>query len=297
MYQKNIFIKLLAVIFLIFSLPCSFAKEISRELNYDGLFSEKNWKIVADGVEIKEIALHRPDWYGIGLRKEDVEKETGFIDRVQKVNIKILRIDPKNTVLRLVYCHDYGEKMGADIRDLVKKSGAIGAVTGGYYDYEKDKKSLKPVGILTADGREISKWLAGINGVFLVKKDRTAEIIYKENYKKSPDILQAVQAGPVLVKDGEIRIDKPSVFNEFKLLPRTAIGLTKEKKILMLASETGFNGLSLYELAEVMKRLGCNDSLNLDGGPSAQMFFGNKNIELYVKGAGKIINAIGIFQR
>lgn len=294
---KKILIKLFVIFLLGGSLQFSFAKEISRELNYDGLFPEKDWKKVVDGVEVKEIALHRPNWYGIGLRKEDAEKETGFIDKVQKVNIKILRIDPKKTVLRLLYCHEYGEKTGADIKDLVKKSGAIGAVTGGYFDYEKDKKSLKPVGILTVDGKEISKWLAGVNGVFLVGKDGTAEIIYKGSYRNSPDILQAVQAGPVLVKDGEIRIDKPSVFNEFKLLPRTAIGLTKEKKVLMLACETGFNGLSLYELAEVMKRLGCNDSLNCDGGPSAQMFLGNKENEIYVRGVGKIINAIGFFKK
>ncbi|OGL44020.1 MAG: hypothetical protein A2W05_07385 [Candidatus Schekmanbacteria bacterium RBG_16_38_10] len=295
MSSKKISIKLFAILFFGIFLQLSFAEEISRELNYKELSPEKNWKKVTEGVEVKEISLHRPNWYGIGLRKEDLEK--GILEKIQKINIKVLRIDQQKTDLRLLYCNDYGENTGADIKDLVKKSGAIGAVTGGYFDYEKDRKNLKPVGILTVDGREISKWLAGVNGVFLVKKDGTAEIIYKGNYKKSHDVLQAVQAGPVLVKDGEIKIDKPSVFNEFKLLPRTAIGLTKEKKILMLACETGFNGLSLYELAEVMKGLGSNDSMNCDGGPSAQMFLKDKNTEVYVKGAGRIINAIGVFKR
>jgi len=296
MFKKRL-IKRILLFLLIYPLQVSPATDLSRELTYDELTPDTGWKIVAGGVEVKEVFLHRPNWYGMGVRKEDIKGEKIFVDEIQKINIKVLRIDPKKVRISLIYCHDYGEKSGADIKSLVKKSGAIGALTGGYYDYEKDQRTLKPVGILTVNSRQVSKWLAGGSGIFMVKKNGSVEIIPKEKYEHSPDILHAVQAGPILVKDGEIKINKPPVFNEFKILPRTAIGLTKEKKIIMLACETGFNGLSLDELAEIMKRLKCTEALNLDGGPSAQMFLAYKNMEVYVRGTGKIIDAIGFFQK
>ncbi|KKR32774.1 MAG: hypothetical protein A2042_06750 [Candidatus Schekmanbacteria bacterium GWA2_38_11] len=292
------FKKTIIVLFIILAMSqFSFAAELSKELSYEELKPEEGWKAVIEGVEVKEIALRRQNWYGMGLTKEDLKGESISVDEIQKVNIKALRIDPKKLKLRLIYCYDYGEKSGADIKTLVKKSGAIGAITGGFYDYGKDRKGFKPVGILIVDGQKIAKWMAGVNGIFIVNQDGATDIIDKGKYKYSPDILQAVQSGPILVNDGGIKIDKPSSFNEFKILPRTAVGITKDKKIIMVAGETGYNGLSLYELAEIMKRLESDKALNMDGGPSAQMYLATKKTELYVKGAGKIIDAIGFFAK
>ena len=292
--KRKIIFTLFITLFFSYSVS---AAELSRELTYEELKPKEGWKAVTDGVELKGVALRRQNWYGMGLTKEDFKGESINIDEIQKVNIKALRIDLKKLKLRLIYCWDFGEKNGADIKTLVKKSGAIGAVTGGFYDYGKDLKSFKPVGILIVDGQKIGKWMAGANGILIVNSGGSADIIEKGKYKYSPDIIHAVQSGPILVDDGEIKIDKPLSFNEFKILPRTAIGITKDKKIIMVAGETEYNGLSLYELAEVMKRLESDKALNMDGGPSAQMYLTTKKTEIYVKGVGKIIDAIGVFQK
>ena len=64
--------------------------------------------------------------------------------------------------------------------------------------------------------------------------------------------------------------------------PRTAIGYTKDNSLIMLTAdgrEGASIGLTLVELANLMKELGCVNAMNLDGGGSTVM---------YVK--GKIVN-------
>ena len=58
--------------------------------------------------------------------------------------------------------------------------------------------------------------------------------------------------------------------------PRTAIGIIDELHYVFVVSDgrtTESEGLSLYELAQVMKDLGCTVAYNLDGGGSSTMYF------------------------
>ena len=58
--------------------------------------------------------------------------------------------------------------------------------------------------------------------------------------------------------------------------PRTAIGQIDELHYVFVVSEgrTSDNaGLSLYQLAQFMKSLGCTTAYNLDGGGSSTMYF------------------------
>ena len=56
---------------------------------------------------------------------------------------------------------------------------------------------------------------------------------------------------------------------------RTAIGYTADGKIVLMVTDgrnvSGTPGLSLYELARLMKGIGCVGALNLDGGGSTTM--------------------------
>ncbi|MFW6276437.1 MAG: phosphodiester glycosidase family protein [Bacteroidota bacterium] len=61
-------------------------------------------------------------------------------------------------------------------------------------------------------------------------------------------------------------------------LPRTAIGTDKlATKIIIAVVEKGsrsegVTGASLSELAQIMKKLGCHNAMNLDGGGTSMMF-------------------------
>ena len=86
-----------------------------------------------------------------------------------------------------------------------------------------------------------------------------------------------ISGGPYLVRGGEIFVDmtaqKLSAIGGRN--PRTAIGYTKDNHLIMLTAdgrEGSSIGLTLMELAQLMKELGCINAMNLDGGGSTVMY-------------------------
>lgn len=112
---------------------------------------------------------------------------------------------------------------------------------------------------------------------------------------------QAVGGGPVLVQEGKVFITSKEEhkfgYSEQDMHPRTAIGYTKDNKLIILAVE-GRNkhiadGASLPQLAEIMINLGCVEALNLDGGGSSCLFVNGKNtITPSDKGAQRPVPAV-----
>lgn len=108
---------------------------------------------------------------------------------------------------------------------------------------------------------------------------------FKLDIKLSPewsDVNHIISGGPYLVKDGEVYVDMTAQ----KLTavggrnPRTAIGYTEDNHLIMLTAdgrEGASIGLTLMELAELMKELGCVNAMNLDGGGSTVMYI-NGNV-------------------
>ena len=103
---------------------------------------------------------------------------------------------------------------------------------------------------------------------------------FKLNIKINPEwknVNHIISGGPYLVKGGDIYVDMTAQ----KLAsiggrnPRTAIGYTKDKHLIMLTAdgrEGSSVGLTLMELAYLMKELGCVYAMNLDGGGSTVMY-------------------------
>jgi exopolysaccharide biosynthesis protein len=83
--------------------------------------------------------------------------------------------------------------------------------------------------------------------------------------------------GPALVTDGGIAVDEnDEVGRAMASNPRTAIGVMDDLHYVFIVADgrTSENdGLSLYELAELMQSLGCTTAYNLDGGGSSSMVF------------------------
>ena len=86
-----------------------------------------------------------------------------------------------------------------------------------------------------------------------------------------------ISGGPYLVKNNEIYVDmtaqKLSAIGGRN--PRTAIGYTKDNHLIMLTAdgrEGSSIGLTLMELANLMKEFGCVNAMNLDGGGSTVMY-------------------------
>ena len=122
----------------------------------------------------------------------------------------------------------------------------------------------------------------------------SASANYPEKSQKW-DVYSAIGGAPVILKDGRICFDylyTPSISGSvrfktnYELLqddiygasvrpPRTAIGHTADGKIVLMVVDGrgsgGSQGVTLDELARLLKGVGCTDALNLDGGGSTAM--------------------------
>ena len=94
----------------------------------------------------------------------------------------------------------------------------------------------------------------------------------------------AVGGGPVLLQFGKIKITNNE---ELKFAgkaiddkhPRTAMGYTKDGKLIILEVEgrnKNAGGATLTQEAQIFKDLGCQEALNLDGGGSSCMLVNGK---------------------
>jgi hypothetical protein len=80
----------------------------------------------------------------------------------------------------------------------------------------------------------------------------------------------AIGGAPILVRNG-----KPSTMKDPQRHPKTAVGFNDTHYFLVVVDgrRTGVSeGMTNVELAKEMRRLGCSDAMNLDGGGSAMMW-------------------------
>ena len=98
--------------------------------------------------------------------------------------------------------------------------------------------------------------------------------------------------GPALVENGEIAVDtNTEVGQAMASNPRTAIGIIDENHYIIVVSDgrtSESEGLSLYQLAEVMKSYGAKTAYNLDGGGSSTLYFNGQVINKPTTGGNKI---------
>lgn len=102
------------------------------------------------------------------------------------------------------------------------------------------------------------------NGIFLINLDGAAIIRTDEYPLKNVQVMQAVQSGPLLLRNGKVHLR----FNagSTSRLHRNGVGVSKDGKVVF--AMTNFNSPkfpNLYEFAQLFKLLGCDDALFLDG--------------------------------
>ncbi|MGQ9454721.1 MAG: phosphodiester glycosidase family protein [Armatimonadota bacterium] len=126
---------------------------------------------------------------------------------------------------------------------------------------------------------------SGGAGEFLKSNVSVGDVITLRFDIQSPNgfdwtnVLQAVGGGPWLLRDGKPWID--TVAEGFSVTgfekarhPRTAVGLTRDSKLLLVTvdgRQTISVGVSLQDLAELMMKLAAVSAINLDGGGSTTL--------------------------
>ena len=115
----------------------------------------------------------------------------------------------------------------------------------------------------------------------------------------------AVSGGPMLLDEGEEHITwKEEHFSKAfctTAAPRTAIGIGSDSEVYLVVAdgrdEKRNRGLSLSELAKIMKRIGCKSAVNLDGGGSTTMWIDGKVVNRPSDGSERRISSAIVLSR
>lgn len=148
----------------------------------------------------------------------------------------------------------------------------LGAVNGDFFDM----KNGTPRGIFHRQGRAVkSDIIDPTRTFFAITKDKKAIIgSYNDYATYKNEIQEAVGGWTPLITDGFVMPQTSDV-----LEPRTCVGVTADNTVyLMVVDGRNFwysNGMSFQDMARVMKSLGVQNAINLDGGGSSTFVIRN----------------------
>ena len=169
----------------------------------------------------------------------------------------------------------FGRNVKEATSKMAEENGAILAINGDYYGF-RDRGFVMRNGYFYRDTARS----AADDDALVIYKDGHTEIVSENDADVQALAEEAVQIfsfGPGLIVEGEILVNEHSeVEQAMRSNPRTAIGEIAPFHYILLVSDgrtEESEGLSLYELARVMKKLGCKTAYNLDGGGSSTMWF------------------------
>ncbi len=175
----------------------------------------------------------------------------------------------------------YGTNITAKTSETAVANNAILAINGDYYGANSTGYVIKN-GILYRDTvRDNASY-----GDLAIYADGSFEIVYEDEVTAQELIDQGVvnllAFGPALVENGEIVVDTSTeVGRAMASNPRTAIGIIDENHYIIVVADgrtTESEGLSLYQMAEIMKEYGATTAYNLDGGGSSTLYFNGQVI-------------------
>lgn len=170
----------------------------------------------------------------------------------------------------------YGTYGGArqTTSSAVSSNGGVIGINGSAFSYQTGKPS--PLGMCIKNGVIYGNYHTSYS-VMAVKNDGT---IYTPKMGLLGDVLLKARVkdtynfGPVLIKNGKAQ---PAWAETAKYYPRTAVGMVKPGKYVLLVTDTGtYSGLNHWDLVNIFNSYGCQYAYNLDGGGSVTMYYNGK---------------------
>ena len=185
----------------------------------------------------------------------------------------------------------FGTNVTAKTSETAADNNAILAVNGDYYGANSTGYVIRNGVVYRDTVRENSS-----NGDLAIYKDGSFKIIYEDQISADQlvkdGVVNLLAFGPALVENGEISVGtNEEVGQAMASNPRTAIGIIDENHYIIVVSDgrtSESKGLSLYQMAEVMKSYGVKTAYNLDGGGSSTLYFNGQVINKPTTGGNKI---------
>lgn len=211
------------------------------------------WKTLAQGLEYTQ--LKNSSLFSLGA-------------------IHVFRVDLTHYSLHSIQTNDQNHHFNS-MTDLLLANHALIGINGGFFNENYQSLGLRINNNKITNPIKNTPWW----GIFYSNGSK-AFIVPQREFKFSRAINFAVQSGPRLIIHGNIPSLKPSLAN------RTALGITADGKLILLATE--HYPLETSELAKILRQpekeggFNCVNALNLDGGSSTQMVASINNFTLNV---------------
>lgn len=161
-----------------------------------------------------------------------------------------------------------GEYRARTVSEFAARHGLQAAVNGGFFE-PFEGGGYGGEGYYPRSGDPVRVAVPKEAGVLCIRKPAAASIERGSSCPGGAD--HALVAGPVLMKDGAAQASSLRLARH----PRTAVGLSADRRTAWLVVVDGRQvmsaGATLPEMAEIFRRLGAADALNLDGGGSSTM--------------------------
>ncbi len=209
---------------------------------------------------------------------EKVISDTLF-DSIQKA--VLVRITT-NTVIKPQWNLAYSQTERIFTSRFALEGDADIAINGGFFDMQKGGS----VTYLEVDGKPVTDRFEGqakgsssaiLDGALVITSGHELEVEYDKGpdyYALSDNERAVLITGPVLLLNGDV-IPLPETPFVTDRHPRSAVCIDRNDDVIMFAIDgrrPEAEGMSLNELQAFMKRKGCHDAINLDGGGSTTLW-------------------------
>ena len=170
----------------------------------------------------------------------------------------------------------FGTNVTETTSEQAEDHNAILAINGDYYGANKSGYVIKNGTVYRNSQRSDSEY-----DDLVIYEDGSFGIINETEISAEKlvedGVTQLFAFGPTLVENGEVAVSQNTeVGKAMASNPRTAIGIIDECHYILVVADgrsSESEGLSLYELAQIMQEYGCETAYNLDGGGSSTMYF------------------------
>ena len=214
--------------------------------------------------------------------------ETSYSDENIQISISTVRYNDTDVYiadvkvssaayLKTALANDtFGRNVTQKTSGIASAHNAILAVNGDYYGANSQGYVIKN-GVIYRDTARRSTAYDDL----VIYRDGSFGIINESEVTAQElldnGVVNLFAFGPALIQNGRIAISQnDEVGRAMANNPRTAIGIIDELHYVFVVSDGRTNesqGLSLYELAQVLQQYGCQTAYNLDGGGSSTMYF------------------------
>lgn len=196
-------------------------------------------------------------------------------ERAYNTNIHVAEIYIRDiSLLKTAFAKDtFGKNIKETTSSIAARHNALLAVNGDYCGFRSNGFVMRN-GTIYRDTSYGNTALAILNtGTFLMASENSSSIYDLA----AQGALHVFTFGPGLVKNSKILFSgSEESLAKSKCQPRTAIGIIEPLHYLLVVTDgriSGSDGLKFYHLAEFMRKHGCVDAYNLDGGGSSTMWF------------------------